>query len=386
MKIPVNQPQKELSQTNTNDNLQKEGKKVIGLSYWALVWRKLKRNRFAMGSFIIILFFYVTMVLFPGLFAPYSPNHRSKNIQAPPQNIHFIDNEGQFHIRPFVYGYQYSRDPRSLKRIYGEDYENRYPLNFIIRGEEYDIFGLWSTNIHFVGVREGEFHPLGTDKQGRDLLSRIIHAGRISLTIGLVGVFISTLMGTLIGIISGYYGGIVDTFIQRGVEILMSFPSIPLWMALAAAIPQEWNIVQTFFAITVLLSLVSWGGLSRQIRGMVFSMKEREFVLAAETIGVPTYSIVFRHFLPNCLSHVIIVATLAIPKMIIGETALSFLGIGMRPPALSWGVLLQAAQNINAIAVMPWLLIPTIPLFIVVLSFNTLGDGIRDAADPYASR
>ncbi len=372
--------------TSVDTTKRATGHSDSGVSYWQLVWRRFSKNKLAMASLIVVALFYLTMVAFPEFISPHSPGYRARSmIEAPPMRIHFIDNEGSWSLRPFVYLYDSSRDPRSLRRVYAENRDKKAFLYLFVRSTPYRLFGVWETDIHLFGNPDVDIFPLGTDGQGRCMLSRIVHAGRISLTVGLVGVAISLVVGTIVGIISGYLGGRVDSLIQRFIEILMSFPSIPLWMSLAAAIPRHWSIVTTFFAITMLLSLINWGGLARQVRGLVLSLKERDFVSASRAMGVPTFTIVLRHLLPNCISHIIVVATIAIPKMVIGETSLSFLGIGLRAPALSWGVLLQDAQNINTIAITPWLMLPTIPLFVIVLAFNALGDGLRDAADPYTS-
>ncbi len=360
--------------------------KVYALTYWQLVWRKFKRNKAAFLGGIILLIFYFSMVILPEFFAPYHLEHIFlENINTPPQKIHFIDESGKFHIRPFVYKLTGTIDPNSFRRVYIEDKSKRYPIHFFVRGDSYKLLGLFKTNIHLFGTEEGgNIFLFGTDRQGRDLLSRIMYGGRISLTVGLIGVFLSMILGTTLGIISGYYGGTVDNIIQRIIEFLTAFPAIPLWMSLAAALPQDWSSIKSYFAITIILSIISWGGLARQIRGKILSLREEEYILAARIVGCSERKILFTHLLPNCISHIIVIATLSIPGMILGETSLSFLGLGIKPPMTSWGVLLSECQNVRSVVQTPWLTIPVAFVIITVLAFNFLGDGLRDAADPYA--
>jgi peptide/nickel transport system permease protein len=360
--------------------------KIYALGYWQLVWMKFRRNSAALIGGVVLIVFYITMVIFPEFFSPYHLEHIFLDyINAPPQKIHFIDERGAFHIRPFVYGLQGGIDPNTFRRTYMEDRSKVYPIHFFVRGDPYKLFGLFDTNLHFFGASNGgNVFLFGTDRQGRDLLSRIIYGGRISLTVGLVGVFLSMILGTVLGTISGYYGGTVDNIIQRIVEFLTAFPAIPLWMALAAALPQDWPSVKSYFAITIILSIIGWGGLARQIRGKILALREEEYILAARIVGCNEMKILFTHLLPNCLSHIIVIATLSIPGMILGETSLSFLGLGIKPPMTSWGVLLSECQNVRSVVQTPWLIIPVAFVIITVLAFNFLGDGLRDAADPYA--
>ena len=355
------------------------------LSYWALIRYKFLQNKLAVLGLVLIGLFFL-LVLPAEFTAPYKLTKRHRrHIAAPPQMIHFFDSEGRFHLRPFVYGLKEVRNPVTLRITYKSDPEQMFLLGLFVRGEEYKLL-FFRSNIHLFGVQHGYFFLLGTDLQGKDMWSRIIYGGRISLTVGLVGVLISLVLGTLIGIVSGYLGGSVDDLIQRAIEILMSFPSIPLWMALSAAVPDTWNPIQVFFMITIILSIVGWGGLARVVRGMTLSLKNEDFIPAARINGADLWWIVTRHLLPGNISYLIVSATLAIPGMILGETALSFLGLGIRPPMTSWGVLLQQAQDVTVLAHQPWLTSPVIMVIISVLCFNFIGDGMRDAADPFSSR
>lgn len=318
------------------------------------------------------------------VFAPYDPNKYNYRFPyAPPQRIHFF-HEGKF-IGPFVYGYTSTVDLETLRRIYREDKSKIFRIKFFVRGDEYKLWGIWKTNVHFIGVEEGYMFLLGTDRLGRDMLSRIIYGARISTSIGLIGVFLSFVLGITIGGISGYFGGAVDNFIQRTIEIIRSIPTIPLWMALSAALPENWSPLRVYFAITIILSLTGWTGLARVVRSRFLSLREEDFVMAARFMGASEARIIFRHMLPSFMSHLIASITLSIPGMILGETSLSFLGLGLRPPVISWGVLLQEAQNLTVVALYPWLLIPVVFVITTVLCFNFVGDGLRDAADPYAN-
>jgi len=271
-----------------------------------------------------------------------------------------------------------------LSWVFTEDPTSIHPIYFFVRGDTYRLFGLIPANIHLFGTATGQpIFIFGTDRLGRDLFSRIVYGGQISLTVGLVGVILTIFLGTVLGTISGYYGGTVDNIIQRIGEVLLSFPDIPLWAALAAAMPPDWSQITVFFGISVILSLRNWSGLARQLRGKVLALREAEFILAAKSVGASDLYIIFRHLIPNTLSHIIVIATLAIPGMILAETALSFLGLGIQPPMASWGVLLQDAQQVSVVLTRPWLLLPGVFVVLAVLSFNFLGDGIRDAADPY---
>jgi len=372
--------------TQTLDPVQTEAADRISMAtQWQLMWWRFKKHRVAGASGIILLGFYL-IVIFAEFFAYANPlESEAQRSLLPPQPIHWFD-QGQF--SPHVFALSGRRDPQTFKRVYEVDPNVKIPVRFFTKGFEYKLLGLIPANRHIIGVdppyrAEDTIFVFGTDLNGRDLWSRLSYATRISLTIGLVGVALSLFLGILLGGVSGLYGGVIDTIIQRVIEILRSIPTIPLWMGLAAAMPREWPITRIYFFITIIISLIGWTVMARVIRGRFLSLREEDFVTAAELAGASQLRIIFRHMVPSFLSHIIAATTLAIPAMIIAETSLSFLGLGLRPPAMSWGVLLQQAQNIQAVAISPWLLIPAFPVIIAVLAFNFLGDGLRDAADPY---
>ena len=350
-----------------------------------LIWRRFLRNRLAVAAAIVLVIMY-TVIVFAEFFAPY--DHLASNedfVARQPQLLHFFDDQGNFHLRPFVYGTTTSLDVQNLDWVHEDDRSQMYPIRFFVEGEPYKLFGLIESNRHLYGVEApGTIFLLGTDRTGRDMVSRIIYGGRVSLTVGLVGVMLTIIFGSILGTISGYFGGVVDTVIQRVTELLMSFPDIALWAALAAALPANVTSIQRFFLITVILSLIGWTGLARQVRAKVMAYREMDYTNAARAAGASHRRIVFIHMLPNAMSHIIVVATLAIPGMILAETALSFLGLGILPPAVSWGTLLQDAQTVSVVVKKPWLLFPGLFVIIAVLAYNFVGDGIRDAADPYA--
>ena len=352
-------------------------------SQWQLAWRKLRRHRLALVGGSVLLLLYVT-ALFAGFCSPYAPFSRNNDfINAPPTRVHFAAADG-LHLRPFVYAVRGELDMEILRRHYAEDTSTRYPISLLVRGEPYRLLGLIATDRHLFGVEApGVIYLFGTDELGRDMFARVLHAGRTSLSIGLLGVTFSFVLGLLFGGLSGFYGGAVDLIIQRIVEFLISIPQIPLWMALSAALPANWPPLRVYFGITIILSIVGWTGLARVVRGKLLELRESDFVMAAKVAGSVDSVIIRKHLLPSFMSYLIVSLTLAVPSMILGETSLSFLGLGLRPPVVSWGVLLQKAQNLRTVALHPWLLIPAGFVVITVLAFNFLGDGLRDAADPY---
>ncbi len=352
---------------------------------WQLMWWRFRKHRLALVAGGVVIAFYVIVLLAP-FFAYADPEaSQAQRSLIAPQPIHWFD-EGRF--RPHIYGLTGQRDRQTFQRVYTPDPSRKLPITLLAEGFEYKLFGLIPTNRHLIGVEgaraDETLFLLGTDTQGRDVWSRIVYGTQISLTIGLASVGLSLFLGVLLGGLSGYYGGWIDTLIQRIIEILRSIPTIPLWMGLAAAMPRDWDIMRVYFAITLIISLIGWTELARVVRGRFLSLREEDFVTAARLTGCGELRIIFRHMVPSFLSHIIAATTLALPAMIISETALSFLGLGLRPPAISWGVLLQEAQNVQAVAITPWLLLPAVPVIIAVLAFNFLGDGLRDAADPYA--
>jgi peptide/nickel transport system permease protein len=358
--------------------------RVSVATQWQLMWWRFKKHRLAMASTAVVLLFYLVVLLADFLAYANPTASEAQRSLLPPQSIHWLDGG---RLAPHVYGLTGVRDPNTFKRVYTPDPEKKIPIRFFVRGFEYYLLGLIPARLHLIGVEgttpEESLFLLGTDEQGRDVWSRLMYGTRTSLTIGLAGVLLSLILGVLLGGISGLYGGVLDTIIQRIIEIFRSIPTIPLWMGLAAALPNDWSVMQVYFAITLILSLIGWTELARVVRGRFLSLRQEDFVMAAELCGCNRMRIIFTHLVPSFLSHIIAATTLAIPAMIISETSLSFLGLGLRPPAISWGVLLQQAQNIQALAISPWLLIPSIPVTIVILAFNFMGDGLRDAADPY---
>ena len=353
-------------------------------SQWQIMYRKLRRHRLAMVGLTVLAAFYF-LALFCEFFAVADPYKRhSQYLYAPPQRIRFVDHEGTFHLRPFVYAYERHINPKSLLMTYTDDTSRRYPLQLFARTDPYKLWGLFESDLHLLGVPEdGVLLLLGTDRLGRDFFSRIMYGLRISVSIGLVGVAITFVLGCIMGGISGYFGGTADVVVQRIIEFLMAIPTIPFWMALSAALPQFWPALRVYFFITLILSVISWTGLARVVRGKLISTREEDFVMAAVIAGASADAVIARHLLPSFLSYIIVNLTLSIPGMILGETALSFLGLGLRPPVISLGVLLKEAQDLNIIALYPWLLLPGLFVIVFVISFNFMGDGLRDAADPY---
>lgn len=364
----------------------KRGRRTLDIataSTRQLVWLNFKKHRVATASLVVIVVIYGVTIFAP-FFAPYEPTRfdADRRLQ-PPQRLRFISEEG-LHLRPFVYGFTRERNPETLRLEYEVDSSQRYPIYFFERGEEYHLFAGIRGDLHFFGTREGRVYLLGADTLGRDMFSRILYGGRISMSIGLIGVAVSLFLGIVIGGIAGLVGGWIDNIIQRLIELLRSLPSIPLWMGLSAAVPQEWSPVQVYIGIVVILSLIAWTGLGRVVRSKFLSLRSENFVQLARLSGASNSRLIFKHMVPSFASHIIAEVTLAIPSMILAETALSFLGIGLRPPTISWGVLMQAAQNIRTVAQAPWLLLPGVAVIIAVIAFNFVGDGLRDAADPYS--
>ncbi len=356
--------------------------RVYQASQLRLIWWRFKRHKLALVSAIFLGLLYL-MILFTEFLSPYNLHTRNVDmIHAPPQRVRLF-HDGKF-IGPFVYGRDMTLDMDTLRRVYTDNTDKVEPLRFFCRGDPYKFWGLFEGNLHLVCPAEGgNFHLLGTDRLGRDMLSRIISGARISLTIGLLGISISFLLGIVIGGLAGYHGGFVDLVAQRVIEVLQSIPSIPLWMALAAIMPVTWSPIIIYLGITVILGLLDWTGLARAVRSKLLALREEDYVLAAQLMGASTRRIIGRHLVPGFMSHLIATATIAIPGMILGETALSFLGLGLRPPITSWGILLTEARNVSVIANYPWLLFPAVPVILVILAFNFFGDGLRDAADPY---
>jgi peptide/nickel transport system permease protein len=364
------------SQTQTLEIPLTKPKRTVSVRQ--LMWRRFKRNRLAVAGGIFLAVMYLSAA-FAGFLAPYGVRTTHEQFASiPPQLPRFIDAEGKFHLRPFVYALGGKVDPATFKRVFAPDTSQRYPLQFFARGDSYKLFGFIPANRHLVTVQApGKMFLLGTDKQARDLFSRVLYGAQVSLTVGLVGVAVSLLIGTLVGIATGLYGGFFDAVVLRIIEVLLAFPHIPLWLALAA-------LVRIFFMISLVLSVVSWGSLALQVRGMVLSLREQDYIRAARYANASNSYIILRHLLPNTLSHVIVIATLAIPGMILGETALSFLGLGIRPPLTSWGLLLNETQHVRVLLQQPWILTPAIFVVATIIAFNFLGDGLRDAADPFS--
>ncbi len=364
-----------------------EQERYFNASQWKLMWWRLKKHRLAMVSLGFLLLLYIC-VLFAEMIAPYNLKQRNTEfLFAPPQTVHFFHND-RF-VGPFVYGYDISRDFTRMRWVYTPNAQMVHPIRFFCysddyAGSSYKFWGVFQTQLHlFCPDQNGQLFLLGTDRLGHDVLSRIIYGARISLSIGLIGIAISFVIGLTLGGMAGYFGGITDWLVQRSIEIFRSFPQLPLWMALSAALPVTWSPIWVFFGLTIILGLLDWPGLARAVRSKLLALREEDFCQAAQLMGAKPTRIIAKHLMPSFSSHLIASATLSIPSMILGETALSFLGLGLRPPVTSWGVLLNEAQNISVIALYPWLIYPMLPVILTVLAFNFLGDGLRDAADPY---
>lgn len=371
------------AEVQTSPEEQQDGKQRYLASQWQLMWWKFKDHKIAYFALYVVVVLYV-VAAFCEFFAPSLPQERAAALSfAPPQDVHLF-HEGNLRW-PFVYPQVQHLDEELLTRTYTEDTSRPQPIKFFAKGKPYRLWGLVPMNRHFIGL--GPDKPLrlmGADRLGRDLFSRILYGSRISLSLGLIGVVLSLILGVIIGGISGFYGGWIDSAIQRLIEILRSFPAIPLWLAMSAAMPADWSQLRVYFCMTLILALIGWTGLARVVRGKFLSLRQEDYVTAARLAGVREFTIIMRHLVPGFTSHLIVTMTLAIPAMILAETSLSFLRLGLRPPTISWGVLLQDAQNVRAIVLYPWLMLPVVFVIVTVLMFNFLGDGLRDAADPYS--
>ncbi len=388
MTIQTQQPAMGPLPAAPGDDIDREEIRTQVANQWQLMWWRFRKHQVAMLATVVTILIYLVAV-FAEFLAPVPRNHYAADYTfAPPQRLRFIhkDAAGQRSFLPHVYGYTVEIEPQALRRVFTPDAEDIIPLGFFVKGREpYKILGFIPADRHLVGPRDPTqpFYLLGADRLGQDLFSRLIYGTRISMTIGLLGVAVSLILGILLGGISGYFGGVFDNIIQRSIEFLRSIPSIPLWMGLSAALPDDWDAIKRYFAITVILSIVGWTGLARVVRGKFLSLREEDFITSAQLDGVSEIGLIFRYMLPSFTSHIIASVTLSIPGMIIAETSLSFLGLGLRPPVVSWGVLLRDAQKVQTLANAPWLLMAAVPVIVAVLSLNYVGDGLRDAMDPY---
>jgi peptide/nickel transport system permease protein len=368
------------------ERARRERERLYFASQWTLIWWKFRKHKLAITALFVLGVLYLTAA-FCEFIAPYTPTTRfTAYFNAPPQRVHFFsqqDGRSRFE-GPFVYGLKSQTNPATFRRTFVEDTSQKYPLRFLVHGDTYKFWGLFPADLHLFSAEGGPVYLFGADSLGADIFSRIFYGARISLSIGLVGVFLSFVFGLIIGGVSGYFGGLVDEIIQRLIDFLISIPTLPFWMGLSAALPRDWPVIKTYFAITLIFSIIGWAGLARVVRGKLLALREEDFTIAAKVIGVGELRIITKHLLPLFFSYVIVSITLSVPGMILSETALSFIGLGLQPPAVSWGVLLQDAQSLTGIALYPWKLIVGLFIFVTVLMFNFLGDGLRDAADPYA--
>jgi len=366
------------------DSESSESSTYLVASQWRLMWWKFRKHKVAVVFAVVLMLFYLG-ALFCEFVSPNDPHQRNaRYVHAPAQKVKFFDEEG-FHLRPFVYGITGGGLDENWMRQYELDRSKKLQLYFFVQGAPYRIWGLIPWDRHLIGTDDPNepFYLLGGDHFGRDLLSRVIYGSRVSLSIGLVGVLLSLVIGCIMGGISGYLGGVVDSVIQRLIELLMSLPTLPLWMGLGAALPSTWSPLQVYVGMVVILSLIGWTGLARVVRGKIMSLREEDFAMAARLAGAGELRIIRKHLLPSFFSYLIVHVTLSVPGMILAETALSYLGLGLRAPVISWGVLLQQAQSVQVITNYPWIMWPGAFIIVVVLAFNFVGDGLRDAADPY---
>ncbi|MFV1497438.1 ABC transporter permease [Phaeobacter sp. JH20_36] len=365
-----------------NTALQELERKDLDAPNWVLIWRKFKTHKLGLTSGIFLLVCYLLLPVI-GFIAPYGPNERdSEHIYSPPQSINLF-HEGKLRA-PFIYPMTSEADLETFQWVFKPDLENPQPLRYFCEGATYKIAGLFPSDTHLFCPPEGAtLFIWGSDRLGRDVFSRILYGAQLSLTVGLIGITVSFVLGIFFGSLAGYFGGKLDWMINRMIEILRSLPELPLWLALSAAVPSNWSPVAVFFVISIILGILDWPGLARSVRAKFLSLREEEYVRAAEMMGASSGRVIRKHLLPNFMSHLIASAALSIPAMILGETALSFLGLGLRAPAVSWGVMLNDAQNLASIEIYPWTAIPMLPIIIVVLAFNFLGDGLRDSLDPY---
>lgn len=378
---------KRKSKTKYNSQEAEEEKlKYYTASQWQLIWWRFRKHKLSIVGMVILSIFLI-FALLPEFFAPYSSVQRNgEYILCPPSAIKFKTPDGKFSIKPLVYGMKQQRNPETLAMEYSVNPDDVKPLKFFTRNGEYKLFGILPGSIHLFGIEDGFVHLWGTDNMARDIFSRTIFATRTSLSIGILGLLIAFFIGLIIGGISGYFGGWVDNFFQRTIEFVRSIPTYPLWMGVAAAMPREWSPQAVYFMMTIILGFIGWTTLARRVRSQLMAIRESDFIIAAKLCGSSDLRIIFKHMIPTFISYVIIDLTISFPTMILSETSLSFLGLGLRPPVTSWGVLLKASQNVRSIASNPWMFIPAIFVILAVLSFSFVGDGLRDAADPYSEK